>query len=262
MDKKLTFNENPKAYYKYRPGYPDELFNDIFESIVLDKDSYLLDIGAGAGKELIPFIHKNLYIDALDIGKNFIDFIKKKHGNYKKLNTACGEFEKFPEIKSKYDIVFSATAFHWIDKDLKYKKVYNLLKENGVLALTWHIAEPDESNFSKELQDIYAQEIPEMHDDFKDQKMSDLIQERRKEIIESGLFNIVKEKKYDWDMDFDYQTYYGLLNTFSDHIMLKKEVKRKFYKKLEKLFMKFNNKYQKEYHAILFICRKRDGKTV
>lgn len=35
----------------------------------------------------------------------------------------------------KYDMIYSAQAFHWIDKKVKYKKCHELLKDNGYLVL-------------------------------------------------------------------------------------------------------------------------------
>ena len=102
MERKLTFNKNPDAYFKYRPDYPVDLYHDIFESIELDENSYLLDIGVGAGKELIPFMQKNMFIDAIDIGNNLIDYTNQKYSNYTKLNSICISFEQYPVYQSKY----------------------------------------------------------------------------------------------------------------------------------------------------------------
>lgn len=38
----------------------------------------------------------------------------------------------------KYDMIYSAQAFHWINKDIKYQKCYELLKDNGYLVLFWY----------------------------------------------------------------------------------------------------------------------------
>ena len=70
MERKLTFNKNPDAYFKYRPDYPVDLYHDIFESIELDENSYLLDIGVGAGKELIPFNEK--FVSSTPFISNFL----------------------------------------------------------------------------------------------------------------------------------------------------------------------------------------------
>ena len=35
-------------------------------------------------------------------------------------------------------MIYSAQAFHWIDKDIKYKKCYELLKDKGYLVLFWY----------------------------------------------------------------------------------------------------------------------------
>lgn len=254
MERKLTFNKNPDAYFKYRPDYPVDLYHDIFESIELDENSYLLDIGVGAGKELIPFMQKNMFIDAIDIGNNLIDYTNQKYSNYKKLNSICISFEQYPVYQSKYDIVFSATAFHWIDSNIKYDKVHKLLKENGLLALCWQRSEPEINDFENELYKFYLKKIPDI---CKYSKNKEIIHSNRKnEIINSGFFEIVIEKKYNWSISLNYPDYCGLFYTFSKHILINDNVKQEINKELENIFYKRNNAYNKEFQAILYICKK------
>ncbi len=46
-------------------------------------------------------------------------------------STVSGKFEDV-DLGGEYDLIYSASAFHWIDEEIGYKKVYNMLKNGSV----------------------------------------------------------------------------------------------------------------------------------
>ena len=55
------------------------------------------------------------------------------------VNTYKAYFEDFKSNK-KYDLIFSARAFHWVDATVGYPKVWDMLNDSGVLAVFWHMS--------------------------------------------------------------------------------------------------------------------------
>lgn len=53
----------------------------------------------------------------------------------------------------KYDMIYSAQAFHWIDKKVKYKKCHELLKDNGYHVLFWYNPYDDKLSVTKEIEE-------------------------------------------------------------------------------------------------------------
>ncbi|GAB1155374.1 hypothetical protein YWY31_13990 [Paenibacillus illinoisensis] len=50
MENKETFNSIANEYEKYRPTYPNEMYNDIFDYSNLDREDKILEIGCGTGQ--------------------------------------------------------------------------------------------------------------------------------------------------------------------------------------------------------------------
>lgn len=47
-------------------------------------------------------------------------------------------------------MIYSAQAFHWLDKNIKYKKCHELLKDNGYLVLFWYAPYDDKLSVTNE----------------------------------------------------------------------------------------------------------------
>jgi hypothetical protein len=54
MDKRLTFNEDPANYERYRPRYCKELFDSIIEYSRINQTKKALEIGIGTGQATLP----------------------------------------------------------------------------------------------------------------------------------------------------------------------------------------------------------------
>jgi hypothetical protein len=52
----------------------------------------------------------------------------------------------------KYDMIYCAQAFHWLDTNIKYKKCHKFLKDNGYLILFWYKPCDDKSDVTKEIE--------------------------------------------------------------------------------------------------------------
>ena len=51
-----TFNTQAELYEKMRPGYPTELYDDIFQLIPIDPNSTVVEIGIGGGQATKPVL--------------------------------------------------------------------------------------------------------------------------------------------------------------------------------------------------------------
>ena len=51
-----TFNTQAELYEKMRPGYPKELYDDLFRQIRIDRSSSVVEIGIGGGQATKPVL--------------------------------------------------------------------------------------------------------------------------------------------------------------------------------------------------------------
>ena len=108
---------------------------DTFEII---KNTKIPEIGCGTGQATERFLKTGANLLAIEPGEKMASFCTEKFNeneNFKIINTT---FENAELGESQYDLVFSATAFHWVDEKIGYKKILDILKKNGAVALFWN----------------------------------------------------------------------------------------------------------------------------
>ncbi len=227
MDRKKTFNENPENYNKYRPSYTKELFKDIIKYAAIDKNTNVIEVGIGTGLATSNFLDTSCNLKAIELGSSLAEFSKEKFKHYTNFSIHNSSFEEYVGNENTIDLLYSATAFHWIDEEVAYKKVLDLLKVNGVIALFWNIPSP----FDKT--DLMSIDIEKIYKKYFDSKMpseEDLNKryERRSDVLKKYGFVDVNTKFYYSKREFTSDEYIGLLNTYSDHILLNEKTKSLF----------------------------------
>jgi len=134
MDLRLAFNDIPSEYDKFRPSYVSELYADIADYSDINQDSRLLEIGIGTGQATLPFLKMNCDLTAIELGTDLAAYTNEKFHSYKKFQIKNISFEDFENPDNSFDMIYSASAFHWIPEEIGYAKVYRLLKSGGTFA--------------------------------------------------------------------------------------------------------------------------------
>lgn len=193
-------------YEEIRPSYPEKLIEDVICKADLKLNDRLLEIGAGTGKATIQFAEKGFTINAIEIGEDMAEILRDKCASYPKVTVDVVPFEEWDcNSNQKYDMIYSAQAFHWIDKNIKYKKCHELVKDDGYLILFWYNASDDKLPASKEIQKKVGEIVNKYVSDYfvdngKPQRREhDGVykeDERITEIEASGLFELVEKIEY------------------------------------------------------------------
>lgn len=105
----------------------------------------------------------------------------------------------------KYDMIYSAQAFHWMDKDIKYQKCYELLKDKGYLVLFWYMPSGNKFPVTIDIDDqvnmvVKKYTLKYFANEEKPERLAHTgvidSDERKREIEETGLFHIISELNY------------------------------------------------------------------
>ncbi len=118
--------------------------------------------------------------------------------------------------------MYAATAWRWIDPELRYELAARALRRTGFLAF-WSAARVfpvGEDPFFTGLQAIYD-EIGEGRLAYAQWPRPGQLLDHSAEIRSSGLFEPVFVCHYDREVVYDAEGYIELLNTFSGHIAMK-----------------------------------------
>ncbi|MFC5653594.1 class I SAM-dependent DNA methyltransferase [Paenibacillus solisilvae] len=115
MELKNTFNEVAPEYDKYRPNYPTQLFLDILEYASITPSHPILEIGCGTGQATKGFVDLGYdHVTCIELGQKLAEFTREKFKANTNVNIINSSFEEWQSAKKQFDLIISATAFHFI----------------------------------------------------------------------------------------------------------------------------------------------------
>ncbi len=120
-----------------------------------------------------------------------------------------------------FHFVFAATAWHWLDPAVKYRRAWQQLRPGGHLAF-WsaeHVVPAGGDPFFAGLQDVYD-EIGEGLPPGATFRRPAELADASAEIKAAGLFGEVTARLFDWEISYTADEYIRLLDTFSGHIAM------------------------------------------
>lgn len=230
------FDTVADTYEKLRPGYVDELYQTIFEYKPIDGTSRVVEVGIGGGQATLPILNTGCDLLAVDYGENFCEICREKFKDYPNFSAISGKFEDI-DFNGKYDLIYSASAFHWIPEEVGYKKVYDMLKDGGVFArfANHPFRDKGKPELSAEMDRIYAEYYCEYHN----KELKPLVEYTEQQAYDRALiaekygFTDIQYKLFYRTRTFTAKEYIMLLGTYSDHIAIEETIRNKFFSKIE-----------------------------
>lgn len=228
-----VFDKNTALYERYRPQYPHELYKEIFRFAPIHQSSQVLEIGIGAGNATLPMLKTGCRLTAVEPSQKFASFCQEKFSNYPSFCVLNDKFEEATLTKNSFDLIFSASAFHWIEEKTGFSKVYSLLRNNGLFALFANhpFACADEPVLSEEIQEIYShyyyrfwQKAPKVQIEFTENQARIKSLRGEKYGFEIGKYGLFQRSRI-----LNSDDYIALLSTYSDHISIEESIRTKFF---------------------------------
>lgn len=220
MEGAMTFDEVATLYHRVRPRYPSELFDIVGALPDLGAGSRVLEIGAGTGIATGPLLERGFDVTALEPGSALVDVARIELSEYANVRWVGRRFEEWPVPAEPFDVVFSATAFHWIDRRVRVAKAAAALRAGGYLAIAGyhHVAGGDTAFFAS-IQECYGAHMPGAN---RDEQLLDANQVRpaTAELTRDGLFEEPVVHRWLIEERYDRTTYLDLLSTYSGHRLL------------------------------------------
>ncbi|HEX6836601.1 MAG TPA: class I SAM-dependent methyltransferase [Polyangia bacterium] len=246
-----VFDRDPITYDAVRPGYPDALVDDVIALAGLGAGARVLEVGSGTGQATRQLAARGLAITAVEAGPALAAATRE---HVPGAEVIVGRFEEAPLLAHAFQLVYAATAWHWIDPAHGYARAHELLVPGGALALFWneHVRGADDVGFFDATQDLYERAGMSRH---RLQPSAEL-RDRTPAIVESGHFGHVVRRQHAWRAVYDAPTYARLLGTYSDHLRLAADTRAQLLDGIAALIdTRFSGRIVKHYVADLYVAR-------
>ena len=126
-----AFDRASSLYDEVRPGYPDELFEDVVSLSGVPPGARILEVGCGTGQATLPLARRGYGLLCVELGENLAASARHNLAAYPRVEVRTGEFEETPLPEGSFDLLVSATAFHWLDPAAAYPKAARSLRPGG-----------------------------------------------------------------------------------------------------------------------------------
>ena len=258
---RTTFESAAALYQAARPDYPDELFDALVAMASLRPDAELLEVGCATGKATLSLARRGFRITAVELGAALAGQARLNLAGLRRVTVVNADFERWePAAPARYDLVYAATAWHWIDPDVRYAKAWQSLKPGGYLAF-WeatHVVPPDGDPFFREIQDVYD-EIGEGLPGSREFSTVQTLADSAAEIEASGLFTDVRVRRFGWEIRYTAEAYIRLLDTFSGHIAMAQWQRDRLYGEIRRrLAARPDGTLRRHWGMVLHVARRRD----
>jgi len=132
---RMTFDAVADLYQQARPEYPEQLYDALVEAAGIKTGDRLLEVGCATGKATIPLARRGFRITCIEIGPDLVVAARRNLTDFPGVEITEGAFETCrPLVDGQFDLVFAATAWHWIDMATRYERAWELLRPGGHLA--------------------------------------------------------------------------------------------------------------------------------
>ncbi|MEA3019738.1 MAG: hypothetical protein QOI47_1262, partial [Actinomycetota bacterium] len=153
-----TFDQAAALYQRARPEYPDIVYDRLLEVTDLEPPARLCEVGCATGKATLPLARRGFRITCIEPGPSLAAAARRNLGDFD-VDVVEARFEDWAGTGPRYDLVYAATAWHWVDPAVRYQRAAAVLRRGGFLAI-WgagHVIPDGGDPFFEEIQDVYAE---------------------------------------------------------------------------------------------------------
>lgn len=146
MQQAPSFDAWAGEYDRYRPGYPDELFDAIADRLSLPERPAVADLGAGTGRASLVMVRRGWRVTAVERGHGMLDVLRARAADEGLVvATVHADAEQTGMDPGSVDLATAAQAFHWFDRPRAVAEMARIVRPAGGIALFWNMRDMDDS---------------------------------------------------------------------------------------------------------------------
>lgn len=217
-DVRFSFGNAVGTYDEIRPSYPTALFDDLF--VLLPPEPEVVEVGPGTGQATKDLLERGASVHAFEIGPAMAAKLRSNLTT-DRLRVCVGDFEEADIPAASVDVVFAATAYHWIAPEAQTNRPAHILRVGGIVAIVdlIQVDSPSDRGFFAAAQPIY-----ERYGEGRTGPPAPL-RERvdpsiRPMLQADNRFEQVGARRYDWDQTYSAADYRKLMLSYSGTQMM------------------------------------------
>lgn len=146
-----SFDAWADEYDRFRPNYPDALFDAIADGLHLPPGPVVVDLGAGTGRASLAMAARGWRVTAVEPGRPMLDILRAAAADRGLVvATLQASAEETGLTPGTVDLVTAAQAFHWFDSERAVGEIVRILRPGGGVALFWNVRHTERSPFLAE----------------------------------------------------------------------------------------------------------------
>jgi SAM-dependent methyltransferase len=228
--RRLSFGSVAEQYDQIRPPYPENLLDAVLAYAAIGRGAHALEIGAGPGQATVQFARRGLRVHALEPSTEMVAIAQARlEGSGLDVTFDAVEFESAALGEERFDLIFAATSWHWLEPARRWELVRDALAPGGTLAVFWHWPLWRRSSHREALDEAYRvsgvnlSEMGPMLDATPD--VMSLARGWLADAPDLAAFNEVRCAEYNWTDRLSAAQYATLLGTYGDHLALSADVR-------------------------------------
>jgi SAM-dependent methyltransferase len=217
----------------------------------------LLEVGCATGKATRPLLERGFPVVCVELGPRPADRARASLAGLR-VQVQVAPFEAWDGEAGAFDLVYAATAWHWVDPAIRYRQAHRLLQPGGHLAI-WgaqHAFPAGFDPFFTEIQAVY-ESLGMGREAAWPPPPPERVPDDRTEIEGSRLFDHVEVRRYVWETSYTADGYLALLDTFSSHIAMdprdREHLDAEIRRRIEG---RPDGRVRRHWHAILHVARR------
>lgn len=212
-----TFDPVAELYDRARPVYPAALVGQIVAAAELGPASRVLEIGPGTGQLTVALARTAAQVTAVELGAGLAAVARRNLAGFPRAQVAVAAFETWPLPADPFDLVASATAFHWLDPAVRIEKTAAALRPGGLFArISTHHVAGGTVDFFTAAQRCYRRFDPDHTAADWTLPRAEVLPDTDPDIIATaGLFDPATLHRYQQDIGYSAGEYVDVLSTYS-----------------------------------------------
>jgi SAM-dependent methyltransferase len=258
QERARSFDAVADLYDEMRPRYPAALFDDLLAISDVPLGGRVLEVGTGPGVATRPLAQRGLHVLGLEPGPALAQVARDNLAEFDAIEIRQTTFEEAELAPGAFDLVVSASAWHWVDPDVGLDKAARVLRPGGWLAVWWGHGELADPELAAVVRQISERRAPGLEARRHGGSGGRLRRGAFVDQIEQHPgFDRTERRDHPFELTYDAVGFVRLLDTYSHYRLLDDDVRAGLFDELVGVIdTRFGGQVTRQYHAALLMAHR------